>query len=932
MEVKFDVQVNEDQRSNNPQNGFIGRDEGDIEELLENMVIVGEDRDEDIQWDRVVEDVEDINSSQEDNIRGVDQILRQDSSHGDHNENPIRMWANPNANEIEATVYRPGQDTILSDVDAAEAFNQLFNNQSTPTQTLQVAAEEHHLNQNSDALGGFEDIGNIKWAVLEDEGAHGEEAPNNRGEHLTTNTNTQYDTHGFYVEEDGEPLEPEEANSLMKKIIRRDQFNVPDSEPSEVPEIMLEHDSLEEAVSNRDIEREEFESEYQRAQNIGLVNGGGNLTLKGWLSAVDLQAGDLRELEEVANGQDTVGFDTGLGLYQIATDGVVSIDAEHPYMVNRSLNGLTEGGTVNFREDEMGEELEGVMEDFSWMGLDSSELAEEQEVTGEISFSQYLEDFHDVEVEHSGDGRIVLEKEQVNRFLFEELAKNATYSFAGDENLIEEIDIRDGRTLDFEKNISVMRYSDEGETDRIDIEDSDLPEEIVQRIKKDFFESLEIETDRDGVKVMYEGTSVDCGSSWEGLLSLHEGDEGEFEFNIWREPLEIMLEPYQDEINMLQENYDEEVKNIHGPDIPDFHKASDELLEGIREMEELGWFSTKIVEDSKTEIEIQASDPLEYRETIQELKEIENLEFGSTYSMDKEAREARISWGENERVPLDSVSANIEVAADDENEIRERLDDYEEELEDNIYISTRKDLKDELIPKLKHLVHEESGSNPVTQLLGKVIPEVDDYSDKERVKDYENLAGSIDYAEPTEGEEETEPWQDCSGGNWEKALSEELLEELGEMYEEGLIDVELDYDVRTSYQSERVQMPDIGYVEDYHEVGDEDKERLRELDRRGLISLDEGCYRIDLREELEADEVVTVDGSVTVEPDELEMDEEPVELEGEYRTTGDGVYEANEELRRIAEHLDPLNFQKDSYEDVAIQTDFKYENAARMAV
>lgn len=928
MEVKFDVQVKNDQRSNNPQNGFIGRDEGDIEEILDNMVLVGEERDEDIQWDRVVDAVEDINSSQEDNIRGVDQILRQDSRHGNHNENPIRMWANPDANEIEATVYRPGQDTILSDVDVVEAFNQIFNNQSAPTQTLQVAAEEHYLNQNSEALGSFEDIGNIKCAILEDEGAHGEEAPNNRGEHLTTNTNTHYDIHGFYIEEDGEPLEPEEVNSLMKKVVRRDQFNVPDSAPSEVPEIMLEYDSVEEAVSDGGLEKEKFDSEYSRAQDIGLVNEEGNLTLKGWLSAVDIRAADVRELEEVANGQETIEFqndsDTGLGLSQIATDGIVSINAEHPYMVDRGLNGRTERGRVNFREGQMEEEIESLMEDFSWMGLDSSQMTEEQEVIGEISLSQYLEDFHDVNVENR-NGRIVLEKDQVNSFMFEELAKNATYTLSGrEENLVEEIDITNGQTRDFEKNLSVMRYSDEGENDRIDIEESDLPEEIIQRIKDDFFESLEIGTDRDGVKVMYGESYFGHRKSWGRLLSLHEGGEGEFEFDIRKKPLEIVLEPYQDEINELQENYDEETFGVLGPDIPDYHKASDELLEGIREMEELGWCSTEIVEDSKTEIEVQASDSMEYQETIEKLQEIENLEFGSTYHMDKEARKARISWRENEEVPLDSVSANIEVTADEEDEIRKRLEDYEEELEDKIYISTRRDLKDDLIPKLKHLVHEESGSNPLTQLFGKVIPEVDDYSDKERVKDYENLSGSIDYAEFTEDEVGTE--------TWEKALSEELLEELGEMYEEGLIDVELDYNVRTSYQSERVQMPDIGYVEDYHEVGDEDKEKLRELDRRGLISLDEGDYRIDVREELEADEVVAVDGSVTVEPDELEMEEEPVEIEGEYRTTGDAVYEANEQLRRIAENLNPLNFQKDSYEDIEVETSFRYEDSNQAAV
>lgn len=856
---------------------YPARDEEDLEQMLEQAHTVEDEE--------TAEAVENINGVVDDELRGV---VR------NHFQAPIRSLNNPEENTVELE-------------DGTEA---------------QVVGEEYFVNQN---LPGFQDVGNIKWWTVYDDGTYREETRNDRsGEHL--NFNRDGELHGFHVELDGEPLDPEQTQRLARNLrIRRDNQVTTENN---VPEMVIDHNNITEAVeASEEYDREDFESDYEEAQELGLVKENGNLTLKGWLSAVDMEARDIRELEEVANGQETIQFqnnpDTGLDLSQIATDGVVSINAEHPYMVDRSLNGRRERGRVNFRDGEMDDELEALMNDFSWMGLDSSQMTEEQEVSGEISFSQYLEDFHDVEAKKGRNGRIVIEKDQVNRFMFEELAKNATYTLSGEQNLVEEVDITNGQIQDFEKNLSVMRYSDEGENHRIDIEESDLPEEIIERIRDDFFESISIGTDREGVKVMYNGSSVGRGKSWDRLLDLHEGDEGEFEFDIRKNPLEIVLEPYQDEINQLQESYDKETDDLFGPDIPDFHKASDELLEGIREMEELGWFSTEIVEDSKTEIEVQASDPMEYRETIQKLQEIENLEFGSTYSMDKEAREARISWEENEKVPLDSVSANIEVAVDDEDKIRKRLEGYEEELEDSIYISTRRDLKDDIIPKIKHLVHEESGSNPVSQLFGKIVPEVDDYSDKERVKDYENLSGSIDYAEFTEDEEGAE--------TWEKALSEELLEELGEMYEEGLIDVELDYDVRTSYESERVQMPDVGYVEDYHKVGDEDKEKLRELDEKGLISLDEGDYRIDVREELEVDEVVTVDGSATVEPNELEMDEEPVELEGEYRTTGEAVYEANQELRRIAENLDPFNFQKDSYEDIEFETDFEYAVAQQPA-
>ena len=70
---------------------------------------------------------------------------------------------------------------------------------------------------------------------------------------------------------------------------------------------------------------------------------------------------------------------------------------------------------------------------------------------------------------------------------------------------------------------------------------------------------------------------------------------------------------------------------------------------------------------------------------------------------------------------------------------------------------------------------------------------------------------------------------------------------------------------------------------------------------------------------------MTINIEGEIESAELEMEDTSVHLEGEYGTTGDTTYRANEQLREVAEHLDPMNFGSRPSEEVTVDTEFEYD-------
>ena len=269
FEGDFEILTDDRQRRNNGQVAYTPRSGEDLEELVENMHRVPSSREED--------SVKGLMADTSDDSEDLDRLLR--TTVGVHARAPIRSMNNPMAN-------------VVSTEDGRE---------------LQVTGEEYFVNQNSEQLGDFMDISNVKVWKLEENGVSGEERRNDReGEHITLDADSRFGVEGFYVEVDGESLDAREVESFKRSISRRNNATV--APPNEVPGMVLTSDSVEDAVMGRDISRSEFEDQYEDALEYGLVTEDADLTLKGWLSAVNMHAPDLRVFEDLDSGSDHVSF------------------------------------------------------------------------------------------------------------------------------------------------------------------------------------------------------------------------------------------------------------------------------------------------------------------------------------------------------------------------------------------------------------------------------------------------------------------------------------------------------------------------------------------------------------------------------------------------------------------------------------------------
>ncbi|MFB6114853.1 MAG: hypothetical protein ABEK04_01065, partial [Candidatus Nanohalobium sp.] len=330
LEEDFEVQIDEDQRRDDGQVSFVERDREDIEGLIEEMERIPSSRQEE-----AVKGIgADMNAT--DSSENLDNLLR--GTVGIHARAPIRSTVNPDVNTVETESGRE----------------------------LQVAGEEYFLNQNSEALGDFMDISNVKWFKLEDDGVTTEERRNDReGEHLRNTADSEYGVEGFHVEVDGEPLDPQEIESFKRSIARRNNATVEPHNP--VTDMMLQYGSAEEAVSNEDISESEFRENYEDAKDLGLVDGNGDLTLKGWLSAADLRGPDLRQFEEVARGEETL---------ETSREGVFDSIAdvrEHDTSTTVDVNNISWGGAfADFGVEDL--EPEEASRILSSLGEDFEEL------------------------------------------------------------------------------------------------------------------------------------------------------------------------------------------------------------------------------------------------------------------------------------------------------------------------------------------------------------------------------------------------------------------------------------------------------------------------------------------------------------------------------------------------------------------------------
>lgn len=234
------------------------RDEADYKRLLKEM--------EEVDSEEVAEAVEEISEV-------VDGQLRNNVAN--HFQAPIRSLNNPGENTVE-----------LED----------------GTQAQVVGEEYSSVNGN---LPDFMDVGNIKWWTVYDEGTYREERrADMQGEHLQFNS--EGDLHGFRVELNGEPVGSDQVQRLARNLrIRRDSQVL---EENRVPEFVLNYQNPDDIVESEEISRQEFEDSYREAEKLGLITSDGDITLKGWLSAANMQAQDLREFEEIDETTENISF------------------------------------------------------------------------------------------------------------------------------------------------------------------------------------------------------------------------------------------------------------------------------------------------------------------------------------------------------------------------------------------------------------------------------------------------------------------------------------------------------------------------------------------------------------------------------------------------------------------------------------------------
>lgn len=145
----------------------------------------------------------------------------------------------------------------------------------------------------ADARGDLMDFRDMQWWVIEQNSAWREETRNPAGEHLARNNPDQIQA--YYIELDGEPVQPEELESLYETLqLREDLITRFDDR---IADLFLNHDDPETIRSEyettsilRDDPDHPFEYGLQQARELGLITDDNDLTLFGYLSQFDMDS------------------------------------------------------------------------------------------------------------------------------------------------------------------------------------------------------------------------------------------------------------------------------------------------------------------------------------------------------------------------------------------------------------------------------------------------------------------------------------------------------------------------------------------------------------------------------------------------------------------------------------------------------------------
>lgn len=822
------------------------RGEEDLESVIDEM--------EEVENEDVEEAVREISSVADDTLRseGV----------GDHFQAPIRSMNNPAQNEVE---LENGEEA-------------------------QVVGEEYFVGQN---LPGFQDVGNIKWWTVMDENSYREETRSGGLEHLQMNN--EGDIHSYRVELDGEPLDNEGVQRLARNLrIRRDK-DTP-VERNQIPENIMEYSSREELLENEDLTEDEYAEQVQSAQEYGLITEDGEITLKGFIASQDMEARDLRSLDNAANGAETI--DT-------ATRGVLDKFAEGDFDESielRSTGMLTPLGNISAEVDTSGEGIE-VPDSSPASYLDITETDDGYNVqTGQVPVDTILNSYFSDEVVEDGEvniseleerhpelaSRIIEYKERRTDDLeYTDVKGTASLELdvfeGGDEEAHREV-------LESEFGLSIEEMSEELENNStIEVNDEEkisinykgdeIPERIVRDLKKD----------RRG--------------SWnEGEINLGSGAL------MPRSTAQIVLHQFTDE---LSEKHDYNTKSRAAFDrIEDYQDISTEIDETLERMEEKGVIDTEIVEEEPAKVSLNPEEKEDYRL-------IDRLHSETDIDLPSEIKEIKTETLETQTV------WNVRRDYDDVEDLDEELEDYKEEITSLIAENTsrqvwksfgREDELDYTAEGIRRKIHEFVDSRD-SEILRRTRYDLLGKPEKETVREeigpaYSNLEFTV--ADDAELADYMEDSMD--------AASEDLYETLEELEEEGLLELTYQDQNETRYGDAETEVLDYEgefEVENYHELDEEDRERLKELDEEGVLELDES--RRDLK--IEEDGLRYI-ANVETESTTVDTTEREDRVRGEYQEST--TYEVNDQIREIGETLDPLNFDSEPYEEVTFDTDFEY--------
>lgn len=820
------------------------RGEDDLEAVIDEM--------EEVENEEVEEAVREISTVADDTLRseGV----------GDHFQAPIRSLNNPTQNEVE---LENGEEA-------------------------QVVGEEYFVGQN---LPGFQDVGNIKWWTVMDENSYREETRSGGLEHLQMNN--EGDIHSYHVELDGEPLDSEDVQRLARNLrIRRDK-NTP-VEGNSIPENIMEYGSRNELLENENITEEEYTEQVQEAQDYGLITEDGELTLKGFIASQNMEARDLRALDNASNGAETI--DT-------ATRGLLDNFAEGDFDESIELSSigvLRPLENISAEVDTSGEGIE-VPDASPASYLDITETDDGYNVrTGDIPVDTILNSYFHDEVVEDGEVNISELEEQ-----HPELASRII-SYAERRNgELDYIDAEGTVSLEME----TFEDKEEAHREVLESEFGLSIEEMSEELENN--SSIEVNDDEE-VSINYEGDKLperlvrDLKSDM-----LARWDSGEINLSSSRMPnstAQMVLHQFKDELQE-EHGYNTRAGGVYDR-IDDYQNISSEIDETIERMEEKGILETEVVEREPAKVSLNPEDKEDYRL-------IDRLRSETEIDLPSETKELETATLETQRV------WNVERDYNDVEELDEELEEYKEEITSLIAENTSRQVwknlgrdreLDYTAEGIKRKIHEFVDSRD-SEILRRTRYDLLGTPDKEAVS--EEIGPAYSHLEFTVADDaELADYMEDSM----EATSENLYDKLEELEDEGLL--ELRYRDQNELRRGNGETEVLDYegefeIENYHELDKEDRQMLKELEAEDILGLEEGRTELEL-EEQGADYRTNID----TESQTVDTTGREDRVRGEYQEST--TYEVTDQIREIGETLDPLNFESEPYEELTVDTDFDY--------